>query len=121
MDSLSPAALSRSSLEIAETFPKTMGLALVEHGTRCGKSGCRCTRYQSNGQNVHLMPSFVTDTAGKVGVSERTVRRDVQIGERIAADVRDLIRDTDAADSKADLLELARLSEGDEPVTRARV
>ena len=44
MESLSPAALARSPLEIAETFPKAMGLAFVEHGGRCGTKGCRCTR-----------------------------------------------------------------------------
>jgi hypothetical protein len=44
MDSLATPARARSSLEIAQTFPKTTGLALVEHGTRCGAKGCRCTR-----------------------------------------------------------------------------
>ena len=29
---------------MAQTFPKTTGLTLVEHGTRCGATSCRCTR-----------------------------------------------------------------------------
>jgi hypothetical protein len=44
MDSLTRPSAARSPIEIAETFPKAFGLALVEHGTRCGKAGCRCAR-----------------------------------------------------------------------------
>lgn len=33
-----------TATEIAKTFPKAIGLALVEHGTRCGAPGCRCSR-----------------------------------------------------------------------------
>lgn len=38
--------------------------------------------------------SFAADTAAKTGVSERTVRRDARLGERIAADVMEAIAGT---------------------------
>jgi ParB family chromosome partitioning protein len=55
--------------------------------------------------------SFAADTASKTGASERTVREDVQIAESIPEDVRDALRDTPLADSKTDLLDIARLPE----------
>lgn len=58
--------------------------------------------------------SYVTDTAAKTGASERTIRQDVQIAESIPEDVRDAIRETPLADSKTDLLEMARLPEDDQ-------
>lgn len=38
--------------------------------------------------------SFVEDTAGKTGLSERTVQRDVERGDKIINEVADLIRGT---------------------------
>lgn len=48
MDSLPTPPAARPPLEVCETFPKTFGLALVEHGTRCGKPGCRCARGETH-------------------------------------------------------------------------
>lgn len=56
-------------------------------------------------------PTFAADTALRTRRSERTVQEDVQIGESIPEDVRDAIRDTPLAESKTDLLALARLPE----------
>jgi|SRR6266536_4075834 len=53
--------------------------------------------------------TFTTDTATKTGASGRTIRQDVQIAESIPEDVRDAIRETPLADSKTDLLAMARL------------
>lgn len=55
--------------------------------------------------------SYAADTAAKTGVSERTIREDVQIAESIPEDVRDAIRETLLAESKTDLLAIARLPE----------
>jgi ParB family chromosome partitioning protein len=52
--------------------------------------------------------SFSEDTATKTGLTPRTIRHDVQIASKIAPDVRDAIRSTPIADSKRDLLALAR-------------
>lgn len=69
--------------------------------------GDRKNKAKSNGQNDHLI-SFADKTAQQLGVSARTVRREVQIAERIAPDVKDVLRETPVADSKTELLELAR-------------
>jgi ParB family transcriptional regulator, chromosome partitioning protein len=53
--------------------------------------------------------SFVADTAAKTGIAERTIQQQVQIAKKIQPDVHDAIRDTPVADSKTDLLELARM------------
>jgi ParB family chromosome partitioning protein len=55
--------------------------------------------------------SFADDAAEKMGVSKRTVQQDIQIAEKLSADVRDCIRDTWIEDDKTFLLELARAGE----------
>jgi N6-adenosine-specific RNA methylase IME4 len=64
---------------------------------------------KSSGQDGHLKERFTKDTAAATGTSERTIRREVQIAERIPEDVRDALRDTPAADNQADLLKLSKL------------
>lgn len=59
--------------------------------------------------------SFVSDTAAKTGVSERTIREDVAIGRDLAPEVINALRGTDVANSKTILLALAK-----EPVLRQR-
>ena len=54
--------------------------------------------------------SFNKDTAAKTGISERAVRVNFQIANDIAPAVKDIIRDTDLADRKTDLLSISRLS-----------
>lgn len=53
--------------------------------------------------------SFTTDTAAKLGVSLRTVQQEVQIAEKLAPEVKEIIAETELADSKKDLLMLARM------------
>jgi ParB family transcriptional regulator, chromosome partitioning protein len=65
--------------------------------------------------------TFVADTATKTGASERTIREDVQIAESIPEDVRDAIRETPLAESKTDLLAMARLPEDDQRAIVAEV
>jgi N6-adenosine-specific RNA methylase IME4 len=85
--------------EIYETLhPET------RHGGAPGKpGGGKVARAKDD-----TVSSFASDTAAKTGLSPRSVQRDVQIAMRIAPDVRDAIRETPIADSKRDLLELAR-------------
>ena len=54
--------------------------------------------------------SFNKDTAAKTKISERVIREDTQIANDIAPAVKDIIRDTDLADRKTDLLSISRLS-----------
>jgi hypothetical protein len=55
--------------------------------------------------------SFAADAAANTGRSERSVQVDTQIAESISEDVRDATRETPPADSKTDLLAMARLPE----------
>jgi ParB-like chromosome segregation protein Spo0J len=55
-----------------------------------------------------ISAGFTSDTAAKVGVSDRSIRQDIQIA-KLPQDLRDVIRDTPLADRKADLLALSRL------------
>lgn len=65
--------------------------------------------------------SFSQDAAEKMGVTERSIRQDVQIAESIPEDVRDAIRETPLAESKTDLLAIARLPEADQRAVVAEV
>jgi hypothetical protein len=51
----------------------------------------------------------IRDTARVVGLTERTVREEINMIERMPGDVRDLIRGTALANHKADLMRLSRL------------
>ena len=55
------------------------------------------------------LDSFVADTAAKTGISERTIREEIQIAKSITPEVKEIIRDTPTADRKTDLLQLARM------------
>jgi len=55
--------------------------------------------------------SFTEDTANKIGLSQRTIQRDIQIAEKIDSQVKERIRNTELADNKKELLLLARLEE----------
>ena len=59
--------------------------------------------------SIPKVPTFVQDTAQKLGVSERTARRLVQIDSGLLPKVKDQIRHTPIADNESELLNLARL------------
>jgi len=65
--------------------------------------------------------TFTEDTASKIGVSPRTIRRDVQIAEDLADEVKEAIRNTDLADNKTELLRLARLDEEEQKEAAKRI
>lgn len=53
--------------------------------------------------------SFSTDVANKTGGSRRTIEHVVQIANNIPSDLKKIIRNTDLANNKNELLQLARL------------
>jgi ParB family chromosome partitioning protein len=59
--------------------------------------------------SIPKVPTFVQDTAQKLGVSERTARRLVQIDSGLLPEVKDQIRHMPIADNESELLNLARL------------
>ena len=83
----------------------------AHHLSRCAhrRSSRRWAKVAKT-DNVSVFASFVADTAGKIGVSERTVYRDVQIGEKIVDDVRDASEMISLASFTADTARLMSLS-----------
>lgn len=60
-------------------------------------------------RNDEMISQFTAETAAKVGVTPRTVQHELQIANRLADDVKEAVRGTGVADSKVDLLALARM------------
>lgn len=61
--------------------------------------------------NGKARPTFTEDTAQKTGRSQRVIQEEVAIGEAIADDVAEMIRDTPVANNKAVLRTIAALPE----------
>ena len=77
--------------------------------SRAGAAGAQVSNRTRHGHDATSeIISFAADTANKTGVTARTVQQEVQISEKIAPDVKDAIREMPVADSKTDLLLLAR-------------
>lgn len=53
-------------------------------------------------------PTFAQDTAAKTGLTDRTIRQEVQISNSIPADIKQALRGTPLADNKTELLQVAR-------------
>jgi len=68
-----------------------------------------------------ISPTFVEDTATKLGVSPRTIQQEVQIAEKLVEDVKEAIRGTPLEDSKVQLLELARKTPEEQRKTVAQL
>jgi hypothetical protein len=55
---------------------------------------------------------FVREVAERTGLDESTVKKDLQIATRLSDEVKDIIRDTELADRKMDLLEQDKYKSG---------
>ena len=60
-------------------------------------------------KNSEMISPFSVETADKTSVSTRTVQQEVQIAQNLSAQVKEIIRQTPVADSKTDLVRLARM------------
>jgi hypothetical protein len=100
-----------SDLERGEHLAARKGWYEAKHPetVNVNKRGGPGRGHKTTAENATV--SYAADTASKTGLSERTVRQDIQIAESIPADVRDAIRETPLAESKTDLLAMARLPE----------
>lgn len=77
-------------------------------------------RARANGKPSEMIsPGFAEDTAGKTGLSARTIQQEVQIAEKITPETKELIRGTETADSKVKLLAIARLPADEQMVAVA--
>lgn len=102
-----------TELERSEHLKRRKELYEARH-PETKRGGDYGNQYTGGRSRLNDTVSFSQDTAAKTGQSERTIQRDVRIAQHIAEDVKDAIRDTKIADSKTDLLELARLPEDDQ-------
>jgi N6-adenosine-specific RNA methylase IME4 len=98
-----------TALEYAEQLARRKELYLArhpetKHGGAPGRPG------GGKEAKEDKVSSFAEDTSRKAGVAPRTVRRDVKIARDIEAGVRESIRATKLADSKTELIRLARLA-----------
>ncbi len=81
---------------------------------RRGVAGGVALAARRRGGSATEIISFAREAASRAGVTTRTVEQEVQIAGMLAADVKDLIRGTPVADSKVDLLMLARSAPADQ-------
>lgn len=82
-------------------------------GTKHG--GDRKSTKTSSGQCDHSK-SFADDTSSKTGQSPRTVRRAVEVAEKLTETAAEAIRDTPVADNRSELKKLADLPEPEQVV-----
>lgn len=98
-----------TQLERAEALARRKELYEAKYPEAKAYSSEKQRQRASGEPRETVSPGFAADTAAKTGLTPRTIQQDVQIATKIVPDVRDAIRDTPLADSKRDLLELARM------------
>ena len=84
--------------------------ALYPQTKRGGDRRSEDAKNQTPESGVWLSHSFVDDVVSKTGAKKTSVFESIQIARDIAPAVKDIIRDTDLADRKTDLLSISRLS-----------
>lgn len=104
-----------SALEKAKAFEERKRIyeQLFPEATEAAKksskeSNTELTAAESAAVTKGLTPTFVADTAAKTGMSERVVRKLVQIGRDIQSPAAEIIQGTALEDRKTDLLEIAK-------------
>lgn len=80
----------------------------TKHGAKGGWHNNKTSKLENADSAVS---SFVEDTAQKTDLSSRSMFVEIQIANDIAESVKDLIRDTELADKKTELLRLARIDQ----------
>jgi 16S rRNA G966 N2-methylase RsmD len=110
------------ALECAEQTAERKGIYLAKHpetahGAQGGGKGGKGTRRRKGTEDAESASSvkvsaFTVDTAEKTGKARRTVEEDVHIGETLDDEIKKLLRGTEVAKSKTDLLRLTRIAAG---------
>lgn len=80
----------------------------TKHGAAGGTAKKRNNATVADSATVEKK-SFVTDTAEKTGIAERTIREDVTIASDLDDEAKEAIRNTPIADAKTELVKLARM------------
>jgi len=82
----------------------------------CGKGAITATS-----SKVATVAAFTSDTAAKTGRSERSIRRDAQIGEALTPAAAEVVRGTPVEDSPRALVEVSRVKDPDKQVQKAKL
>jgi ParB family chromosome partitioning protein len=87
--------------------------------TKKGQQGYKGRSVVKRSENDIM--SFSEDTTQKMGISVQTIQREIQIAKNIGDDVKSIIKDTPVADSKKDLLTLARLKPEEQKLVAEKI
>jgi hypothetical protein len=105
-----------TALERSESLAQRKRVYLTLHSSTAqhlvgghGKAAQAASAESALAAPIPLPLPFMRDTAQKTGQSERAVQVDVQIAEKLTAETKAVVRDTDLADKKSKLLELSRV------------
>lgn len=96
-----------TSLENAEQLKRRKEIYEILHP----ESKLHNNQYSAKRNNCVKQKTFTQDTAEKTGKSQRSIQQDVQIASNIPEDVKAEIKGSKIEDSKADLLELAKVKQ----------
>lgn len=98
-------------LERAEQIARRKNIYEALHPeTKQYKAGGTAKSARARGEPANVKLSFARDAAFKTRVSPRTIERSVQIVSSIPRDLRDRLKKTVIADSRTDLMLLARMA-----------
>jgi len=97
-------------LERGEKLKRRKEIYEIQHPeTKAGVAGAHASnKAQNKASDASDTMSFASDTARKTGKNKRTIEREVQIATQLDEGVKKEIADTSLADSKKELLVLAR-------------
>jgi len=96
-------------LERAEHLKRRKEIYEARHPETKKATGKNLADKRWHATELNSAACFTADTAAKTGTTERTVRQEIQIAASIPEPVKEAIRSTPLADSKTDLLTLARM------------
>ena len=100
-----------SDLELCDLLARRKKIYEILHPSTVARNVAgHASNYESSSDNLPLEEKpFSQDTAEKMGVSKRTVERQVQIAENLAPEVKEILHGADAKITKQNLTKLSRL------------
>lgn len=100
-----------SNLELSELLARRKKIYETLHPATIARNepGHVSNHKSSNDKLSPEEKPFSQDTAEKLGVSQRTAERQVQIGENLTAEAKEILKRADKEISKQDLIKLSRL------------
>lgn len=78
-------------------------------------------RWNTNAESAFVKESFTTTTAKVTGQSKRTIETEIQIANNIDEDVKEILKDTELANQKTNLLELSKVAPEQQKVIAKKV